>query len=232
MKSFQDKAKEAAGNAAIQFIKPQMIVGLGTGSTVFYFIRSLIKKCQEGLSIKVVVTSEKSLKQAIDGHLLFADLTQINHVDITVDGADEIDPHNNMIKGGGGALLREKIVATMSKEMIVIVDQGKLVPQLGKFHLPVEIATFAYTATIAHLNAYGFNGELRKNNDNAVFITDNGNYIYDIKFEHLLNDPKGVDNKIKSIPGVLETGFFFNIASRVIVGKPDGSVEIRKARIQ
>lgn len=218
-------AKKAAGNAAADFVKSGMIVGLGTGSTASYFIQSLIDRCRQGLKIKVVATSERSRKQAIDGGIPFCDIDTITSIDLTVDGADEIDHQKRMIKGGGGALLREKIIASISKEMVVIVDENKLVENLGAFPLPVEIVPFAYQAIIFQINSLGYSGTIRRNEKSEIYITDNGNYIFDIHFQELRFHPEIDQQKIKAIPGVIETGFFFNLAGRVLIGKSDGSVK-------
>lgn len=218
-------AKRAAGQKAAELIQDGMCIGLGTGSTASCFIASLIERCNKGLKIKAVATSEQSFQQAKDGGVEFLDIDQITHLDVTVDGADEIDKQKRMIKGGGGALLREKIIASISKEMIVIIDESKWVPMLGKFPLPVEIAPFALNATIHTLNQKGFEGTLRIKN-NAPYLTDNGHYIVDIVFKNLIHDPEYFEAILKQIPGVLETGFFFNLAGRVIIGHNNGDVQI------
>lgn len=223
----RDAAKIAAGKAAADLIADGMVVGLGTGSTAMRFIESLIERCHQGLKIIAVATSIKSLEQAKAGGIPIADINSITSIAITVDGADEIDPTKRMIKGGGGALLREKIIANMSKEMVVVVDENKLVKRLGACPLPVEVVPFAITATIDKINQLGYNGTMRCRSDATPYITDNGNYIYDIHFRELRLHPEEDHNKIRSIPGVVDTGFFFHLAGRVIVGHADGKVEIR-----
>lgn len=221
------KAKKAAARAAANLIQDGMLVGLGTGSTAEYFIEKLIERCkQHELKITVFPSSEKSAKLALAGGISLCDENHVTTLDLTVDGADEVDPQKRLIKGGGGALLREKIVATMSKEMIVIVDQNKIVNELGSFPLPVEIVPFAHQATIHHVRNHGYDCTHRKNKEGKLFITDNGNYIIDITFPKLCHHPEKDNAILKSIPGVVETGFFFNIAGRVIIGHTDGTVKI------
>jgi ribose 5-phosphate isomerase A len=225
--SDQRLAKDAAGKAAANLIKDGMLVGLGTGSTAACFIEHLVNRCKQGLRIQVVATSIKSLEMAEFGCIPTIDINTVEVLDVTVDGADEIDPQKRMIKGGGGALLREKIVATMSKEMIVIVDETKLVKKLGAVPLPVEIVPFAYKATISKIERLGYRGELRKNKQNMPYVTDNHNYIFDIRLDPLSINPEQTDHQLHSIPGIVETGLFINIAGRVIVGYEDGRTDIR-----
>lgn len=220
-----EEMKKLAGYAATNHIENGMVVGLGTGSTVFHFINRLVEKVSEGLEISIVSSSLRSESQAKKGGIQTADINTITSIDITVDGADEIDPEKRMIKGGGGALLREKILANTSREMIVIVDESKVVEKLGKHPLPLEILPFASSAIIDKIKKLGYLGTLRKNNQDGPYITDNGNYIYDIHFETLRDDPESDHEKLLRVPGVLETGFFFNLAGPVIIGRPNGVVD-------
>lgn len=222
-----DSAKQAAGKAAAALIQDGMRVGLGSGSTAAHFIDSLILRCRQGLQISAVATSALSEKQARAGGIPFLDVNAITSLDVTVDGADEIDALKRMIKGGGGALLREKIVASMSREMIVIVDESKLVARLGKFPLPVEIVPFGQAATIDKIQRLGYQGKLRRCPDHEIYRTDNGNLIFDINLTHPLDDPEHVQLQLKSVPGVVETGIFCNLAGRVVIGYADGHAEIK-----
>jgi ribose 5-phosphate isomerase A len=222
-----DIAKQAAGKAAVNYIQDGMLIGLGTGSTASYFIDALIERCHTTtLKIHAVATSERSYQQAKSGGISLYDINQITQLDMTIDGADEIDRKKQMIKGGGGALLREKIVAYMSQEMVVIVDDTKLVEYLGCFPLPVEILPFAYQSTLNQIHLLGFQGRLRQDAQGQLYVTDNGNYIVDIVTKHPFQNPQQDHALLKSIPGVIETGFFLNMAGRVIVGHNDGSIDI------
>lgn len=225
MNSIAEVGKKAAALAAAELVQPGMLLGLGTGTTIKFFIEHLAERCKSGLQISAVSSSEQSTKLAASLGIPLIDINTLKTVDLTVDGADEIDEQKRMIKGGGGALLREKIVASMSKEMVVIVDSSKCVEMLGStFPLPIEIMTFAWRATVNHLDELRLKGRLRLDENNAPYITDNGNFIYDVDKEALRGDLETLNQLILAIPGVIETGFFFNLAGRVIVGNPDGSV--------
>lgn len=225
MTLMSDAMKKVAGYAAAELIESGMVVGLGTGSTVFYFIERLIEKAKEGLEIRVASSSRRSEEQAKAGGMKIADIQTLTSIDITVDGADEIDPEKRMIKGGGGALLREKIIANTSREMVVIVDESKVVDKLGKHPLPVEILPFATAAIIDKIKKLGFLGMLREHPKDGLYTTDNGNHIYDIHFDTLRDDPEADHEKLLRIPGVLETGVFVNLAGRVLIGRPSGEVD-------
>jgi ribose 5-phosphate isomerase A len=214
--------KQTLGKMAAQLVKDGMIVGLGTGSTAECFIESLIVRCREGLNITAVASSEKSSEQATKGGIPVVDPNAVPSIDLTVDGADEVDPNKRLIKGRGGALLREKILARASEKMVVIVDEYKLVPCLGAGPLPVEIVYFGYLLTISHLKKIGYSGVIRKNSKGELYITDGGNVILDIYFEKPLNNPEEVELEICSIPGVVETGFFLNLADTILIGYVDG----------
>lgn len=225
-----ENMKKRVGEEAGSWIEEGMLVGLGTGSTVYYFIEKLIKRCQEGLKIQAVSSSERSLELAKKGGIPLADINTVKAIDITVDGADEIDSQKRMIKGGGGALLREKILANMSSELVIIVDESKVVEKLGKRALPLEILPFAYQATIEKINQKGFDGTIRLKKDGTFYCTDNGNYIFDVQFQSLRTHPEKDHEALSGIPGVLETGFFFNLAGRVLIGYSDGQVECIHSR--
>ena len=219
-----EKAKKSAGEKVVDFIQDHMVVGIGSGSTVSYFLEHLGERCRRGLKIKAVASSFSSAKLAEAEKIPLLDPCAITSLDIMVDGADEIDAEKRMIKGGGGALLREKILACSSHEMVVIVDETKVVEKLGKGRLPVEILPFAYPLTIKKIP---YRGEVRKKDDGILFYTDNGNLIYDIEFDCLRENPEEDHEKLINIPGVIETGFFFGLADTVLVGYADGRVELR-----
>lgn len=223
----KEKAKKAAGIYAANLIENGMNIGIGSGSTVFFFIEALGKKCREGLKVKALATSIESEKLAKKAQIPLLNSNDVKTLDLDIDGADEIDSQKNLLKGGGGALLREKIVAKMSKEMIVIIDADKEVEALGSFPLPLEIAPFGYLATKQHLNNLGFSGEFRKKDSKDLFITDNGNFIFDISFKTPLKNLYELNETLHNIPGVLETGLFLGIAGKVIVGYENGSVTVK-----
>lgn len=221
-----DLIKKKLGASAADLIQDGMMVGLGSGSTAAYFIDSLIKRCQEGLKITVVSSSKGSLDQAKKGKIKTYDLNQVNSIDITVDGADEIDLQKRMIKGGGGFHVKEKILAFNSTEMVVMVDYTKLVSKLGKRKLPVEVFHFGYLFTEKKLNHLGFEGTFRKNKEGSLYITENNNLLYDISFKEPLDHPEQVHEQIIHVTGVIDTGFFFNVAGRVLVGHSDGKIQM------
>lgn len=222
-------AKEAAGHAAALLIKPGMLVGLGTGSTASCFIENLSRRCrEEGLRISAVATSQQSEAQAKAQGIPLLEIDKLATLDVTVDGADQVDRAKQLIKGGGGALLREKVLASLSREMIVVVDEDKLVDQLGSFPLPLEILPFAHEAILFKIRNLGYQGEFRYKERGKYFTTDNGNYIIDLHFGSRPLDPKEDELILRSIPGVLETGLFLNMAGRIIIGKKNGTVEVRE----
>lgn len=220
------EAKKNAGYKAAELVEDRMIVGLGTGSTAAYFIEALIERVRTGLRIEAVATSKRSYDQASQGGIPLIDINSRARLDICFDGADEIDPQKRMIKGGGGALLHEKIIASMSDEMVVIVDEAKCVEELGKFPLPVEIVPFGYRSIAYKIEQLGYSGKLRMINGGYPYITDGGHYIYDITLTQGHPEPEVIEEELLRIPGVVDTGFFFNLAGRVIIGKSDGSIAI------
>ena len=219
-------AKKSAARKAADFIENGQIVGLGTGSTAIYFIEALIERCKQGLQVKAVPSSRHSSDRARDGGIEVLDINEAPRVDITVDGADEIDPKKRMIKGRGGAHVREKILASSSNEMVVIVDETKLVKHLGTALLPVEILFYGSPATRQKIEDLGFSGKWWMNPDETLFISENGNLIYDIAFESPPIDPEEEHAKLLQIPGVIDTGFFFDLAGRIVAGYRDGSVKV------
>lgn len=224
-KTIQNKTKAIAAKAALSFIKDGMKVGLGTGSTAEFFIRELALLCNKGLKIQALATSKASHHLAETLHIPLLDPQNTISLDVVIDGADEVDPQKNMIKGGGGALLFEKIVAAMAKEMIVIVDESKVVTQLGAFPLPLEISPYAYQATFHHLEKAGFSPKIRKTAF-GHFLTDSGHMTFDLQLTSPITDPYALDRSLKCIPGVLETGLFLGIATKVIVGHPNETVTL------
>lgn len=225
-----DLSKDAAARAAVALVEPGMRLGLGTGSTASVFVRRLAERVrEEGFALRCAATSKATADLARSLGLVVEDLDQIGWLDLTIDGADEVDPELNLIKGGGAAHLREKIVATASDRMVVIADQGKVVEQLGQFHLPVEVIPFGWQATrtliLRALETLELTQRpvlLRKRDDQPL-ITDEGNYILDLALE-AIPDAQALARALSSIAGVVEHGLFLNICQLAIVGCPDGSV--------
>ena len=221
-----DEQKRRAAEKALEYVKPGMRLGLGTGSTAFHFVDLVGKSVAEGLDVLCVPTSEATLLQAANLKIRLTTLDETPGLDLTVDGADEIGPELALIKGGGGAHLREKIVAAASKEMIVIADRSKHVTCLGAFPLPLEIATFGARATvlaISHLlHILGLAGDIsQRMKHGKPFVSDNGNLIYDAHLGRI-EDPVTLAASISSIPGMVEHGLFTGLATRAIVAGPEG----------
>jgi ribose 5-phosphate isomerase A len=224
--------KKAAAIEALKFVKPGMNIGLGTGSTANHFIEALAAKMKEGLDIKGVATSKASEELAGKLGIPLTTLAAQPHLDLTVDGADEFDPQFRLIKGGGGALLREKIVASSSRFMVVVADQSKQVKKLGTFPLPVEVVPFGYRATAWKMErAFKFlkldAKMVQRMKDGKPFITDGGNFIFDCMLD-AIPEPERLETLLKSIPGVVETGLFIGICGIVLMGTQKGVTEFKR----
>jgi len=228
-----DLWKQQAAERALAYVKDGMLLGLGTGSTAAKFVDLVGRRVKKGLQVTCVPTSEATRLQAERLGIALTTLDDAPFLDLTVDGADELDSHLRLLKGGGGALLREKIVAMASDRMIVIADPSKRVDMLGKFPLPVEAVRFGLAATRALVGAVaadaGCNGEiaLRLGKDGAPFLTDSGNAILDCRFERIPN-PEALDCALKGVPGVVENGLFLGIADVAIIAGPDGVTTIER----
>ncbi|HEX7880136.1 MAG TPA: ribose-5-phosphate isomerase RpiA [Candidatus Eisenbacteria bacterium] len=223
-----NELKRQAALLGIESVKDGMVVGLGTGSTAEWAVRLLGERVKQGLSIQGVPTSDATAKLAQEVGIPLVDFESIWGIDLTLDGADEVDPDLNLVKGGGGALLREKIVAAASKELIVLVDPSKLVPRLGEhFPLPVEVTPFGWQQTARHLAAVGCQPK-RRTTGSRPCTTDNGNHILDCRFPGGIENPGRTESAIDRIPGVVETGLFVRMTRCVIVGYPDGARAMRK----
>lgn len=223
MTDLSEGMKRRAGERAVDSICGGMTIGLGTGSTVVYALQKLGERVEAGLKVRCVPTSRQTEELAQRLGLPLTDFSELDRLDLTIDGADEVDPRCNLIKGGGGALLREKIVASASREVIIVVDEPKLVEQLGTFPLPVEAAQFGWQMTLRKLEQVGCQATLRQQ-AGRPFLTDNGNHIIDCGFGRIA-DPARLEQEIDRIPGVVECGLFIELADRILVGKGDGTVE-------
>jgi ribose 5-phosphate isomerase A len=219
--------KRAAAARAVEFVRPGMRLGLGTGSTARHFVELIGERVRSGLDIVAVPTSRETESQAKRCGIPITSLDDVPELDLTVDGADEIAPDLSLIKGGGGALLREKIVAAASARMIVIADQSKWVEALGRFPLPIEVAPFGLAATrrqleeaIAALQGAG-RLSLRQGQGGHAFVTDGGHWIIDAALGRI-DDPRAMAQAIAGIPGVMEHGLFIGLAQIVILAGPDG----------
>ncbi len=223
-----DPIKKALGERAAELIQNGMLVGLGSGTTAAFFIARLSERCKkEKLSIQAVASSQASADLAKKGGIPLLDIHTISHLDITVDGADEVDAQKRMIKGAGAAFVREKIVASMSREMVVIIEESKLVTQLGSRPLPVEILPFGRASTLNQIEKKGYKGTWRKTKEGKLLVTDNGNNIFDIEFDTPRSYPEEDEETLLTIPGIVDTGFFFNLAGRVMIGFSDGQIVTR-----
>jgi ribose 5-phosphate isomerase A len=210
------KEKEYAAKEASKLLKDNQIVGLGTGSTAYYAIIEIGKLVSQGLNIRAIPTSEESMELAKKLGIPLIDINTVDHIDITFDGADEFTSDLQLIKGGGGALLREKIIASLTMDNIIIADSSKKVALLGKFTLPIEVIPMAYQYVLARLQSLGGKGTIRKKDD-VTFITDEGNYIIDTDFG-LIENPSGLALELNQIVGLVEHGLFLNLAKKVIMG--------------
>jgi ribose 5-phosphate isomerase A len=216
--------KKIAAGKAIEYIHDGMTLGLGTGSTAYWAILGIGEMVKNGLSVRAIATSVQSENLARELSIPIVPFAEIDHLDVSIDGADEVDQRLNLIKGGGGALLREKIVAAATKLYIIIVDESKLVQQLGQFPLPVEVAPFGWEMTERKLRELGCTPRMRMK-DGEPFLTDNQHYILDCSFGPI-SDPGRLHERVSGITGVMEDGFFINMADIVIAGSPGGDIRV------
>jgi len=221
----KDRRKQAAARRALELVKAGMKLGLGSGTTAREFVDLVGEEVKRGLKIVCVGTSKATEEQARSLGIPLATLDEIPELDLTVDGADEIDPELRLIKGGGGALLREKIVAAASKRMAVIADSSKLVQRLGAFPLPVEVVPFGLAATRRHIEQaiadLGLAGPLRLRGEPKPFVTDGGHYILDCSLG-AIEEPERLGEALSTIPGVVEHGLFVGFARTAIVAGAEG----------
>ncbi|WEV60394.1 ribose-5-phosphate isomerase RpiA [Streptococcaceae bacterium ESL0729] len=223
-----DELKKQVGIEAAKFVESGMVVGLGTGSTAKFFVEELGRRIkEEGLDITGVTTSNLTHRLAKELDIPLKSIDDVEYVDLTVDGADEVDSNFNGIKGGGAALLMEKIVASYSKNCLWIVDEQKLVNKLGKFPLPVEVIPYGHDQLMRRFKKLGYEPKIRLNIDGEFLITDTGHYIIDLYLEEISN-PKELASLLDATVGVVEHGLFINMIDQVIVGSREG-VKILKA---
>jgi len=219
-----NEIKQKVGLEAVNLIQENMVVGLGSGSTVFYFITALAEKIRTGFKCTAVPTSEQTRLLAEKNGFNLVTLNEVDFIDLTIDGADEIDHQLRLIKGGGAALLQEKMVAAASKKLVIIADNTKLVSKLGHFPLPIEVIPYGWKQVQQKIREiYKIETQIRtKNND--LTVTDHGHYILDCYFNEIQNPP-ALNTNLHAIPGVVETGLFINMASEAIIGIADGSFQ-------
>ncbi|HTM35639.1 MAG TPA: ribose-5-phosphate isomerase RpiA [Terriglobales bacterium] len=218
----RDAEKQAAARAAVQLVESGSVVGLGSGSTASFAIRFLAERMRNGLKIVGVPTSLATKALAEQLGIPLTTLKENLAIDIDIDGADEIDPRLNLIKGGGGAMLREKVIASASKRFVVVAESAKLVPHLGRFPLPVEVISFAEALVKKRIEDLGAKVLLRIHQDGSVYVTDEGHHILDCHFDEI-RDPAELNVKLHEIPGVVEHGLFIGMAETAFVGR-DGQV--------
>jgi ribose 5-phosphate isomerase A len=227
-KADSDRQKRQAARRAVELIEPGMRLGLGTGSTARHFVDLVGEKVAAGLNVRCVATSQATADQAKGLGIPLSTLEEVPELDLTVDGADEIDHELRLIKGGGGALLREKIVAAASRRMAVIADATKLVRRLGAFPLPIEVVPFGLAATRVHIEraaaALGLAGPIRLRGAAEPFVTDGGHYILDCSFG-AIDEAERLAEALSRIPGVVEHGLFIGYARTAIIARAD-SIEV------
>lgn len=222
-----DHEKEAAARASLRFVQDGNIVGLGTGSTAAHAVRLLGERVHAGLKIRGIPTSTVTRDLALAAGIALTTLDDFQQLDVTIDGTDEFDPQLNLIKGGGGALLREKIIASASKQLVIIADSSKQVTTLGKFPLPVEVIAFAEALIAKKIVALGARVQRRQSADGQPYITDEGHHILDCHFVQIA-DPPALARTLESMPGVVEHGLFIGMASVVLAAKGDQIHEFRR----
>ena len=219
--------KQAAARAAIQLVETGNVVGLGSGSTATFAIHFLAERVRSGLKIAGIPTSKATKTLAEQLGIPLTTLRDNPVIDIDIDGADEIDPQLNLIKGGGGAMLREKVIASASKRFVVVAESVKLVPHLGKFPLPVEVISFAEALVKTRIEVLGARVTLRKQKDGSVYVTDEGHHILDCNFGEIA-DPAALNAKLHEIPGVVEHGLFIAMAEAAFVGREGSVLQVKR----
>src|SRR5580704_14973997 len=222
-----DLEKAAAAHASLQFVRNGNIVGLGTGSTAAHVVRFLGEQVHAGLKIRGIPTSVKTQELAASLGISLTTLDEFQQIDVDIDGADEFNPQLHLIKGGGGALLREKIIASASRQVVIIADSSKQVQVLGKFPLPVEVIPFAQRLVTEKIAALGAIVKLRQDAKGNPFVSDEGHHILDCSFGKI-PDPPALARQLSDMPGVVEHGLFIDLATVVLVAKGESVTELRR----
>jgi ribose 5-phosphate isomerase A len=223
-----DQEKQLAGEASLRYVEDGQVVGLGTGSTATFAIQALGERVRKGLKIRGIPTSVRSRDLANQLGIPLITFDEVQQIDVTIDGADEFDPKLNLIKGGGGALLREKIVASASKKVIIVTDASKQVEVLGKFPLPVEVIGFAQALVAREIAELGAKVAMRKDAAGKPYLTDEGHHILDCSFGQI-PDPPALARRLSDMPGIVEHGLFVGLASAVIMAKGSEVIELKRA---
>jgi ribose 5-phosphate isomerase A len=222
-----DHEKEAAARASLDFVRDGDIVGLGSGSTASLAIRFLAERVRAGLQIRGIPTSAATKALAENLGIPLATLDEFQQIDVAIDGADEIDPQLQLIKGGGGAMLREKVIASASRKFVVVADSTKQVGMLGRFPLPVEVIAFAQAVVARKITALGATVKIRRIPDGSLYVTDEGHHILDCAFGEIQDPPK-LACALENIPGVAGHGLFVDMANVALIAKGDQVVELRR----
>jgi ribose 5-phosphate isomerase A len=221
-----DQEKEAAARASLRFVRDGAIVGLGSGSTAAYAVRLLGERVRAGLKIRGIPTSSQTRELATSLGIPLTTFDEVQEIDVTIDGADEVDPQLCLTKGGGGALLHEKVVASASRQLVIIADSSKQVPMLGNFPVPIEVIAFAQALVKKKMEALGASVKLRQSNG-SPFVTDEGHHILDCSFGQI-PDPPALARRLSDMPGVVEHGLFINMASVVLIARGQEVTELRR----
>jgi ribose 5-phosphate isomerase A len=222
-----DQEKQAAAYASLRFVSDGDIVGLGSGSTASFAIQFLGERVRAGLRIRGIPTSANTKTLAESVGIPLTTLDEFQQIDVTIDGADEINPQLQLIKGGGGALLREKVIASASRKVVIVADSSKQVPMLGTFPLPVEVIAFAQALVARKIAALGATVKIRKLRDGSLYVTDEGHHILDCDFGEI-PDPPQLARALQNIPGVAGHGLFVDMATLVLIAKGDQLLELRR----
>ncbi len=217
-----NQEKRLAAERSLEYVRDGMCLGLGSGSTAAIMLELLGQRVRDGLRVRGVPTLETSRQLAERVGIPIVTFDDVSCLDLAIDGADEVDPQLNLIKGGGGALLREKIVASLSRRVVIVVDSQKLVPRLGAFPLPVEVVRFAWRPLAQRLADLGATPTLCAGRDGCPYVTDEGNYILDCAFGRI-DDPAALAARLDAMPGVVDHGLFVGLADTVIVGRGEGT---------